>query len=148
MDALEFLKNIRKERHELRSLKGSIEEYRLLLMPSGIRYDKDKVQAPASDRTAQAVAEMMEIEAQHDELASRIRTDIILAEKLVAQVQSPECRELLRLRYLSGGYRLLTWSAVAGRMGYSEDYVKGKLHGKAVGEAREAWQDISGPHKN
>jgi DNA-directed RNA polymerase sigma subunit (sigma70/sigma32) len=141
-DILRFLKQIRTKRRELGILDNSIREMRFMLMPSGIRYDLDKVQTSPEDRLSQSVADLVAVELRQKRQIERLMSDIAKAEKLIETMPTPEYRELIRLRYVSGGLKLMTWEQVAEQMGYSADHVRGKLHGKAIAEARRVWADL------
>ena len=141
-DILKFLKQIRTKRRELGILENSIQEMRFMLMPSGIRYDLDKVQTSPEDRLSQSVADLVAVERRQKRQIERLMSDIAKAEKLIEVMPTPEYRELIRLRYVSGGLKLMTWEQVAEQMGYSADHVRGKLHGKAIAEARRVWADL------
>ena len=141
-DILKFLKQIRTKRRELGILENSIQEMRFMLMPSGIRYDLDKVQTSPEDRLSQSVADLVAVERRQKRQIERLMSDIAKAEKLIETMPTPEYRELIRLRYVSGGLKLMTWEQVAEQMGYSADHVRGKLHGKAIAEARRVWADL------
>lgn len=141
-DILRFLKQIRTKRRELGILDNSIREMRFMLMPSGIRYDLDKVQTSPEDRLSQSVADLVAVELRQKRQIERLVSDIAKAEKLIETMPTPEYRELIRLRYVSGGLKLMTWEQVAEQMGYSADHVRGKLHGKAIAEARRVWAEL------
>ena len=113
-----------------------------MLMPSGIRYDLDKVQTSPEDRLSQSVADLVAVERRQKRQIERLMSDIAKAEKLIEVMPTPEYRELIRLRYVSGGLKLMTWEQVAEQMGYSADHVRGKLHGKAIAEARRVRSDL------
>lgn len=141
-DILKFLKQIRTKRRELGILENTMEELRFMLMPPGIRYDLDKVQTSPEDRLSQSVADLVAVERRQKRQIERLMSDIAKAEKLIEVMPTPEYRELIRLRYISGGLKLMTWEQVAEQMGYSSDHVRGKLHGKAIAEARRVWADL------
>lgn len=141
-DILKFLKQIRTKRRELGILENTMQELRFMLMPSGIRYDLDKVQTSPEDRLSQSVADLVAVERRQKRQIERLMSDIAKAENLIETMPTPEYRELIRLRYVSGGLKLMTWEQVAEQMGYSSDHVRGKLHGKAIAEARRVWADL------
>ena len=140
MDVKVFLKGIRDKRFELDILKDKRDEIYYSLMPSGIRYDLDKVQTSPVDRMPAAAGNLEEIQTIIDQRIERLSGDILLANRIIDQMPTAECRELLMLRYLAGGRRPLTWEDIGERMDYSPDHAKGKLHGKAISEARAVWE--------
>lgn len=139
MDVLKFLKCIRNERLEIISLKETRDDIYYSLMPSGIRYDLDKVQTSPVDKMPAVAGNLAEIQTILDGRIEKLSEDLVLANRVIDQVPTPECRQLLALRYLAGGRKPLTWEEVSERMDYSVDHAKGKLHGKAINEARVVW---------
>lgn len=144
MDVLKFLKCIRNERLEIISLKETRDDIYYSLMPSGIRYDLDKVQTSPVDRMPTVAGNLAEIQTILDGRIEKLSDDLVLANRVIDQVPTAECRELLSLRYLAGGRKPLSWTDVAERMDYSVDHVQGKLHGKAINEARTIWKKENG----
>jgi hypothetical protein len=140
MDVLKFLKGIRSERLEIIRLKEERDTLYYSLLPSGIRYDLDKVQTSPQDRMPGTAAELYEIQEIIDRRIEKLSADVALAHRIIDAVPTPECRELLLLRYLTGSRKPLAWTEIAERMEYSIDHVQGKLHGKAIKEAREVWE--------
>jgi len=139
MDVLKFLKCIRSKRFELADLKEQRDEIYYSLMPSGIRYDLDKVQTSPTDRMPAVAGDLAEVQTIIDQRIERLSNDILLANRIIDKMPTAECRELLMLRYLAGGRKPLTWEDIAKRMDYSADHAKGKLHGRAINEARAVW---------
>ncbi len=149
MDVLDFLKNIRGERFELERVKETRRDLYYSLMPSGISYDGDKVQSSPSDKLSEGMAEIAELDSQLAQKQKCLTQHIIYANSLVDRIPAPECRELLGLRYLdiTGDRSPMSWQEIADCMGYSVDYVRGKLHGKAIRLAREIWKrEHTGTH--
>jgi len=140
MDVLKFLKCIRSKRFELADLKEQRDEIYYSLMPSGIRYDLDKVQTSPTDRMPDVAGDLAEVQAIIDQRIERLSGDIMLANHVIDQMPTAECRQLLMLRYLSGKRRPLSWNDIADKMDYSVDHVQGKLHRKAINEARAVWR--------
>ena len=140
-DILKFLKQIRAKRRELNILQATIEELRFMLMPSGIRYDLDKVQTSPEDHLGRSVADLVAVERRQKKQVERLLNDLAKAEQLIEAMPTPEYRELIRLRYIAG-QKPLTWEQVSEQMGYTPVHVRGKLHGKAITEARKIWTDL------
>ena len=139
---LKFLKQIRAKRRELNTLQKTIEELRFMLLPSGIRYDLDRVQTSPEDRMSKTVDDLVTVEKRQQKQLARLMEDLDKAERLIEAMPTPEYRELIRLRYIAGGLKPLTWEQISEQMGYSSDHVRGKLHGKAIVEARRVWSDL------
>ena len=87
------------------------------------------------------MAKLSEIEEEEENHLIRLRNDIKTAIRLIDSMQTAEYRQLLRLRYIEGGRQPKTWYDIGEEMGYSSDYVRGKLHGCAIAEARRVWKE-------
>lgn len=138
MDVLTFLKRVRAEREDAEPIQMRIEELRATLLPAGIRYDRDKVQFSPADRMPEVMGEIDELIRENQRQLERLAEDIATAHRLVSQMPTPEYQRLITLRYLTG--RRTSWKEIAEMMDYDETYVRGKLHGKAVEEARKIWR--------
>lgn len=140
MDVLKFLNGIRSERLEVIRLKEERDTLYYSLMPSGIRYDLDKVQTSPQDKMPAVAGRLYEIQEIIDRRIDKLSADVALAHKVIDDMPTPEYRELLLLRYLTGGRHPLSWLTISDKMGYSPDHIRGKLHGKAIAEARVIWE--------
>ena len=139
MDVKVFLKGIRDKRFELDILKDKRDEIYYSLMPSGIRYDLDKVQTSPVDRMPVAAGDLEEAQQRIDALINSLSHDINLAMRVVNQMQESK---LIMLRYLGLDRKATSWKYVADVMGYTEEYVRGELHGQAIKEARQIWKSL------
>ncbi len=148
MDVLKFLKSIRSKRAEITTLKRARDELYWSLMPSGIRYDLDKVQTSPQDRMSETAGDLYEIQDKLDHMIAALASDVNLAVDLVSQMPTPECRQLITLRYLGTDRERSKWESVAQDMGYTPEYVRRELHGKAIKEARTVWtKDLTESYK-
>lgn len=139
MDIKDLLKNIRAERIELECIRERADELRNKLLPKAITYDGINVQSSPGDRTPEVMAQLIEVEEMEGQRLVRLATHIRIAEQVIDQMQTPEHRNLLSLRYIHGK-TVMSWYDVAEEMGYSSKYVRGKLHGRALSEARHVWE--------
>ena len=142
MDVKVFLKGIRDKRFELKILKDKRDEIYYSLMPSGIRYDLDKVQTSPVDRMPVAAGDLEEAQQRIDALINSLSHDINLAMRVVNQMQESKHRQLIMLRYFGVDRKTTEWKYVADVMGYTEEYVRGELHGEAIKEARQIWKSL------
>ena len=142
MDVKVFLKGIRDKRFELQLLKEKRNEIYYSLMPSGIRYDLDKVQTSPVDRMPVAAGDLEEAQQRIDALIDSLSHDINLAMRVVNQMQESKHRQLIMLRYLGLDRKATSWEYVADVMGYTPEYVRGELHGEAIKEARQIWKSL------
>ena len=76
MDVLDFLKSIRHKRIELAAIKSYEEDLRLSLLPSGIRYDLDKVQTSPTDRMLEMVAKLTDMQERETDQKEALIADI------------------------------------------------------------------------
>lgn len=121
------LNRVKRLKCELDKIKTRIEELHSNLLPSAIRYDKDKVQTSPTDTMLEVVAEINELEGKYRETYinfSKAMTDV---EDLIEQVQDINQKLVLRRRYI----KCMKFSAIAEDMNYSEEWVY-KTHQKAI----------------
>lgn len=142
MDVKVFLKGIRDKRFELNILKDKRDEIYYSLMPSGIRYDLDKVQTSPVDRMPVAAGDLEEAQKKIEVMIESLSHDINLAMKMVSQMKESKHRQLVMLRYFGVDRKTTEWKYVADVMGYTEEYVRGELHGEAIREARGIWKSL------
>lgn len=135
MDVLRLFKKVRAERAEVLAIQQQINECRLTLLPSGIRYDTDRVQTSPSDMMLEVAARVDELERKNAVHIAQLTEDLIKATDIIYAVETPEYRQLLTLRYLTGNRT--SWESIANTMGYSVDHVRGYMHQKAIHEARK-----------
>lgn len=135
MVMLKFFKRVRDERADIETLQLRIKELQLSLLPSGIRYDTDKVQTSPTDQMLRVAAEVDALERQMQQKLTRLNEDMLRAMQIVQAMPTPKYRQLLTLYYLTGSRT--TWDQVADIMGYDVTYVKKVLRNAAMDEARE-----------
>ena len=138
MSAKECLRKIRAERLEIEQLSEQIEELKYSLLPSGIQYDKIKVQTCPDDM-------MLRIASQIDTYERQIRLHLEkmiarqnMAIKYVGMLEKSEHRQVLILYYLSSARP--TWTQVAEMMQFSEQRIY-QLHNDALAELESFWVD-------
>ena len=131
---LKFFKTVRNERADIETLQLRIKELQLSLLPRGIRYDSDKVQTSPSDQMLEVAAKVDALERKMQAKLVKLNQDMVRAMEIVQAMPTPEYRQLLTLRYLTGH---MSWEQIAEVMGYSVDHVRGYLHKNAIAEARK-----------
>lgn len=127
-----FFNSIREERADIETLQLRIKELEFSLLPSGIRYDSDRVQTSPSDRMLETAAKIDALERRMKKKLERLNDDMFKAVAIVQAMPTPAYRQLLTLRYLTGK---MSWEDVAEVMGYSVDHVKGYMNRQALREA-------------
>lgn len=99
------------------------------LLPSGIRYDLDKVQGSYQNQMEKLTGEISAVEQELREMFSAKRAKAAEIELLIDQVSSDECKTILYMRFLSNK-RI---KDIANSMSYSNDWVYKKMR-KGVDE--------------
>lgn len=143
--AKRFLRKIREEQGEIRILEGKREEIRLSLLPPGIRYDRERVQASPMDALPERVARMCEID---EEIASHLRElnrRRARAMGMIRRIEKSTYRLVLETYYLAlkEDGRAMRWEDVARVTGYSEQAVKW-THGRALEKFGEVMDEKPG----
>ena len=132
---LKFFKMVRAERADIETLQLRIKELELSLLPRGIRYDRDKIQTSPSDQMIEVASKIDELERKMQAKLVKLNGDMVKAVTIVQAMPTPEYRQLITLRYLTGSRT--SWEQIAEIMGYSVDHVRGYLHKCAIEEARK-----------
>lgn len=138
MTAKEYLQKIRSERLEVEQLSDQIEELKYSLLPTGIQYDKLKVQTSPDDMMLRIVAEIDTYERQIRQHLERMVKRQNVAIKYIMMMERSEYRQVLVLYYLSAPR--LTWVQVADKMSFSEQRIY-QLHNEAMTELETFWKD-------
>lgn len=140
---LKFFRRVRDERADIETLQLRIKELQMSLLPSGIRYDTDKVQTSPTDQMLRVAAEVDALERQMQQKLTRLNADMLQAMRIVEAMPTARLRQLITLYYLTGSRT--TWEQVADIMGYDVTYVKKVLRNAAMDEARETSLSITLP---
>jgi transcriptional regulator with XRE-family HTH domain len=139
-DAQEFLNEIREVRYEIASIRLHKEDARMALMPSAVRYDKDKVQTTPDDPMLKFAVRMGELDDQERYCLDKLHSELLKAEQMIEAMKTPKYRQILRLRYLNGGQRPMSWEDIAKETGFSETHLRGYMHGNALAEFRKIYE--------
>jgi DNA-directed RNA polymerase specialized sigma24 family protein len=129
---LKFFEKVRAERADIETLQLRIKELQLSLLPSGIRYDTDKVQTSPSDQMLEIAAKVDDLERKMQSKLTKLNADMVKAMTIVQAMPTPKYRQLITLYYLTGR---MSWEDVAKVMDYSVDHVKGHMRRMAMEEA-------------
>ena len=133
MKAKEYLKSIRNEQKELINLKAQKDSVYFSLLPSGIRYDRDRIQISPEDIFPDKVIRMTELTKEIDSHINYLERNKTKALRMIRKIENSKHRQVLILYYLTLNMDGLpmSWIDVAELMGYSEDRVK-HIHGDAL----------------
>ena len=118
MNAKTLLYQVRDEQKEIDIIRRKIEEAELALLPSGIRYDRDKVQASPDDPMMRLAVKLDRYEAELRKHQAALLTKRTKAFRMVSRLTDSTQRQVLELYFL-GGRRIRMWE-VAQIIGYSE----------------------------
>ena len=109
--------------------RAQIEDLHLMMLPSGIRYDKESVQSSPSDPMMKFIEKLSDLESDLKALEKSYTEQYTEVEKLIKKLDDARLEEIVTLRYLVG----YDPKDIATAMGYAESWVH-KLHRDAIKE--------------
>lgn len=128
----DYFRQIRREQFEIIHLTEMIKSEEQSLLPSAIRYDREKVQTSPEDVLSKSVAKITELEREYAESLVTLKSNKANAEAMLKDLDNPDEREVMRWYYMSfNGRNPYTWDDVAVRMAYTKRWIL-KLHGNAI----------------
>ena len=133
--AKSILFDVRSDITDINALNAQIEEIWLSQLPSGIRYDRIKVQTSSSDPVFNAMAKVDELAAELNEELEELRIKRREAKRMIKRLKKANHRKVLRLYFLDT--RLLTMQDVADEMHYTLRWTY-KLYKEALKELEKA----------
>lgn len=98
----QLLGEVRKIDSRIRRMTMLIETLRASLLPSGIRYDLDKVQTSAKDTIPDVMAKISELEGKVIEMYLERADAVLRIEACIDSIEDPELREILTAFYSKG----------------------------------------------
>ena len=117
--AYEFLNSARVLHWQWMRLKAKHDELESCLMPSAIRYDRDKVQTSPEDPMSKIVVEINELETEMNKIRLKRAETIEEIDRVINFISSEEVRTALTMRYINRK----PVRKIAETMGYSEKRV-------------------------
>ena len=127
-----IFQQVRKEQLEIVHLETMIRNEELGLLPSGIRYDKDKVMVSPDDKFSEICARISDMQEQLGESIFKLKKKQARCESLIIQLEDSDEREVLRYYYLNTDKgKLLRWDDVAKVMNYDIRSIY-RIHGQAL----------------
>ena len=135
MDISAFFKEIRAKRCELEQLITYRDTLNDSLFISSMEESSDIRKAESIKKNIKGIETIIA------DRITRLVTDAYTANTIIDNMKTPECRELLLLRYLACD-SCKTWEYISKVMPYSVAHLKGKLHTKAINEAKTALHEI------
>lgn len=127
-----WFKQVRKERYEIEHLKELINTAKTGLLPSGIRYDRDKIQTSPDDAMSKVMAKAVDMQRELENSIAELQERHIRTEQLITRLDNSDEREVLRYYYLDSNNGVpLTWEQVAIRMNFAVRHVH-RIHDRAL----------------
>lgn len=136
--AKSILFDVRSDITDINALNAQIEEIWLSQLPSGIRYDRIKVQTSSGDPMFNAMAKVDELAAELNEELAKLQIKRREAKRMIDRLKKANYRKVLRLYFLD--IRLLTMQDVADEMHYTLRWTY-KLYKRALKELEEVRDD-------
>ena len=131
-DIKAWFNQIRKEQYEIVHLKQMIRTAKAGLLPSGIAYDKDKVQTSPDDTMSKVMARALDMQKELETSIAVLQERQIKAEQYIQTLVDSGEREVMRYYYLdTEDGKPLSWEQVAIRMNYYKRHVL-RLHRQAI----------------
>lgn len=118
-EAYEFLNSVRVMHWHYLRMKAKHDELQSCLLPSGIRYDKDKVMTTPDDSVSRICAQIADLERMMSGILIAKAKRINAIEKSISALESEEERTALTLRFINRK----PVSEIAIEMGFSEPSV-------------------------
>ena len=115
-EAYEFLNSARAMHWQYLRMKAKHDELQSCLLPSGIRYDKDKVMTTPDDTVSKICAQIADLERMMSGILIAKAKRIVAIEKSISALESEEERTALTLRFINRK----PVSEIAVEMGFSE----------------------------
>jgi hypothetical protein len=127
-----WFKQVRKERYEIEHLKELINTAKTGLLPSGIRYDRDKIQTSPDDTMSKVMSKAVDMQRELENSIAELQERHIRTEQLITRLDNSDEREVLRYYYLDSNNGVpLTWEQVAIRMNFAVRHVH-RIHDRAL----------------
>ena len=117
-NAKALLYDVRDEQGEINIIRQQIAQAELALLPSGIRYDMDRVQTSPDDPMLRMAEKVERYEAQLRKHLDKIIAKRQRAFAMIRRLKDPTQRKVLELFFLDE--RRLSMAQVAEEIGYSE----------------------------
>lgn len=117
MNIKSFLYRVKREFWEIQVKEMQLAQIRATLLPSGIRYDIDKVQTSPTDPMSRIMARIDEMSRDVEKDLARLRADRRKAQDMINQLENPLERTVLNAYFLTPGINRM--EAVAEIMSYS-----------------------------
>ena len=129
-DKKKYLNRYRWDIQALEEIEGEITKCRLGALPGGLNYDGMPHGSSGSSDLSDYAAKIDELLMEFRTKREHLMKDLREISHAIEAVEDQRSNILLRYRYI----QLKSWGFIAEAMGYTEDYVKRELHGKALND--------------
>lgn len=117
MTVKQFLYSVRDEQKEIEELTDRIYEMRMSLLPSGIRYDTDKVQTSPEDKLSECEAKIADYSTMLGQKKEALIQRRHRAQEMIDLLEDSRERQVLDIYFLS--VKRLSMEDVSAMIGYS-----------------------------
>ena len=130
MEAKEFLRQYQNTLIDIRNMEAEALELEEMALSITVNTENERVQSSGSgDSMASLVAKICDMKIMIMEKRSLALDKLQQVERVIAEVENKDYRQLLHRRYIEGN----TWEKIAVEMNYSYQWIC-KLHGRALQE--------------
>lgn len=105
------------KKSKIKEIEIEIDELETRLMPSGIRYDKDKIQSSPSDAMSEILSKVADLKTKRDQLIVEGNYSLERLIKFINQLDDPTERLMAKYHYVNG----ISWSKITAMMNYASE---------------------------
>ena len=88
--------------YRIKQIESRIRALEFSLLPSGVRYDQDKVQTSPEDQTSKVVTRIDQLERQAEEMRRKIPKQVDTIREVCGKLESEEERTVIVMYYIGG----------------------------------------------
>ena len=143
MTAKQYLRSIRTEQRELKTLIERRETIYFSILPSAIQYDKDLVQTSPDDHMVDKLAKTSELDEEITKYIEMLRNHKAEALRVIRMIDNSLYRQVLIDYYLLAkeNGKPMKWDDVASEIYRGERQTK-RIHGKALIEFQKNFEEF------
>lgn len=132
-DVYRFLTRPKKTKAQIACIDERIDDLRDMLKPSGIRYDRDKVQSSQQDPMPRFAAQIMELTETRRELMQQYAAEQDEVSGAIDTIDDIYVRQVMTMRYVS----CKSWLMITERMPFSESQIY-RFHRRGLAHIKNA----------
>lgn len=137
MTAKEYLLKLKRLERKIEWYSEESERIRMVLLPKGITYDKDKVQTSVTDKVSEDIAKLIDIDNKYMKLIGIYHEMRSLIVTQIYGLTNQTHIDVLIKIYLDDK----PLEIIADEMGYTYDWIR-HLHIKALEDFSDTYQDV------